>query len=373
MERPKGNQHGGSTLWKSCLVLYLSAIMFATLWPFNFGQINSASLSPEDGLKLSPPSTVYSARPAEKLTDIHQFTISLDLTSNMARTNGYARILSYSLDTNRMNFILGQWEEGLVFLLKNSSRAKPIHFEVEGVLRTGEGKTVTVVFDGDKLLLFHNGKLRGQRRTGTLNFSNWDKSYPLAIGSEANGKFPWEGKIRSIAIFDRALSQDEIQSFSGPEKLRLESMDPPLIFYDFTRSQVQSIKDHGKGIPADLAIPKRFTPYKPTILETTNLKNLWADKRDILSNILLFLPLGFFLAGYLNFRGYNPHSAILLAIGLGFALSLGVELLQSFLPTRESDLADVISNTLGAGVGSALGIGAKLQETGAKKARNVAG
>lgn len=366
MKQSKGKQDGGSNLWQWPFILYLSAILVATLWPFNFRQINNARLNSENGLTLSPPSTVYSARPADKLSNIRQFTIVLDLTSETAKANGYARILSYSLDTSRMNFMLGQWEEGLVLLLKNSSRAKPIHFEVEGVLGRGESQRITIIFDGDKLLLLEDGKLRGQRKTGALDFSNWDKSYPLVIGSEGNGKFPWEGKIRSIAIFDRALTQDNIQSLSGPGKQRLENMDSPLISYDFTGSQIQTIKDHGKGIPADLAFPKHFTPYKRTVLETTNLKNLLADRKDILLNIILFLPLGFFLAGFLNFRGYNPHAAFLLAIGLSFTLSLGIELLQSLLPTRDSDLVDVITNTLGAGIGSAIRIGAKRQETGSR-------
>ncbi len=361
MEQRKGKREGGFNIWKWPLTFYVSAVLIATLWPFNFRQINNARLSPEHGLKLSATSTVYTARPPDKLSNIHRFTISLDLTSNTARANGYARILSYSLDPSRMNFLLAQWEEGLVFLLKNSTRTRPIHFEVDKVFRRGETQAITVIFDGDKLILFENGKLRSQMKTGALNFSNWNRTYPLVIGSEANGRFNWEGEIRTIAIFDRALNYDEVQSLNGTAKERPESMDTPLIFYDFMGTQIDDLKDHGKGIQADLAIPKRFIPYKRTVLDTTNFKNLWGDKRDIISNIFLFIPLGFFLAAYLKFRGHNPHSAILLAIGLGFGLSMGIEVLQSFLPTRDSDLVDVITNTLGAGLGSVIGVSAKRQ------------
>lgn len=40
--------------------------------------------------------------------------------------------------------------------------------------------------------------------------ADWDDSYPLLIGNEATGDRPWEGRVQTLWMLDRALSTDEI-------------------------------------------------------------------------------------------------------------------------------------------------------------------
>jgi VanZ family protein len=68
-------------------------------------------------------------------------------------------------------------------------------------------------------------------------------------------------------------------------------------------------------------------------------------------NIIGFVPLGFAACGFFSFGG-TKHRAILLTILLGATTSLGIEVLQAFIPYRESGLTDVITNTLGTAVGA---------------------
>lgn len=63
---------------------------------------------------------------------------------------------------------------------------------------------------------------------------------------------------------------------------------------------------------------------------------------DTILNILLFLPLGFFLP--LLFKKYNRISAAALT---GFLLSLSIELVQMF-GRGATDINDLITNTVGA-------------------------
>jgi VanZ like family len=68
------------------------------------------------------------------------------------------------------------------------------------------------------------------------------------------------------------------------------------------------------------------------------------DVQDFLLNIVLFLPLGMSLSGLLSQKRWKK---LLLILGICAGLSISVELLQLFLPGRNPNLLDVISNSLG--------------------------
>jgi hypothetical protein len=142
------------------LFFYILALLIIGVWPFNFWQSNRASRDSTNGLRLTAPATVYTSNVPNKLLDLRDFSILLNLSSDFYGSNGYARILSYSLNDECANFIVGQWEDGVVFKLRASGKPKPIHFETEGVLKKGEKGCIAIIFNGEKLLLYHNGRIK---------------------------------------------------------------------------------------------------------------------------------------------------------------------------------------------------------------------
>src|SRR5438309_7797764 len=74
--------------------------------------------------------------------------------------------------------------------------------------------------------------------------------------------------------------------------------------------------------------------------------------RDILVNLLLFVPFGFGVAGMMRERAAPQLQAILVALASGCLLSLGVETAQCWLPTRDPSLVDVAANTISAALGA---------------------
>lgn len=71
---------------------------------------------------------------------------------------------------------------------------------------------------------------------------------------------------------------------------------------------------------------------------------------NVLGNMALFFPLGLTLAGAL---GGSRRRRFAMAVGSAAALSVSIELVQLGLPSRTTDVDDVIFNTLGAAVGAA--------------------
>lgn len=69
--------------------------------------------------------------------------------------------------------------------------------------------------------------------------------------------------------------------------------------------------------------------------------------RNILGNILLFLPYGFFASSYLDLKKVRS------ALGLTFLVSVTIEIVQLYIG-RTFDIDDVILNVLGGGLGFGL-------------------
>ena len=106
----------------------------------------------------------------------------------------------------------------------------------------------------------------------------------------------------------------------------------------------------------DLIIPERFFILHERFLEVP-----WNEYRpdvafwkNVAVNLIGFVPLGFCFSVYFS-SVRNTSPVALLTIALGFVVSLTIEILQAFLPTRDSGMTDLITNTLGTGVGVLLG------------------
>lgn len=69
-----------------------------------------------------------------------------------------------------------------------------------------------------------------------------------------------------------------------------------------------------------------------------------SDLNNAISNILLFLPIGFFYRLSTRKRG---------ALLIGTIISISIELLQIFIPARTPSIVDILTNAVGAGIGAA--------------------
>lgn len=80
----------------------------------------------------------------------------------------------------------------------------------------------------------------------------------------------------------------------------------------------------------------------------------------MLSNILAFIPFGFFLSGFLaSTRRIGACHRIGVATLAGFGLSLGIECLQLSLHVGFFEVTDLVMNTVGAFVGAGVSVGVR--------------
>ena len=91
------------------------------------------------------------------------------------------------------------------------------------------------------------------------DFSNWDPNFTFQLGNEATLDRPWLGRIFLLAMYDRALSQDQIANnftagtFSDSAQSRVT--EGLVAFYNFTEGSGPIIHDRSSfGLPLDLKI-----------------------------------------------------------------------------------------------------------------------
>ena len=75
------------------------------------------------------------------------------------------------------------------------------------------------------------------------------------------------------------------------------------------------------------------------------------DRLDFSLNVLLFVPFGAGIAAQMRNRRTSWGLALLVALVAGAATSYLVELLQLYIPMRDSGWSDVLSNSLGSVLG----------------------
>ena len=91
--------------------------------------------------------------------------------------------------------------------------------------------------------------------------------------------------------------------------------------------------------------PNNFVPFA-SINDLLHHFYYRVPLRNILGNIILFMPLGFILV--LKFKRLNNMMSVVL---VGVLSSTCIEIIQLLLPNRAFDIDDIILNTLGTMIG----------------------
>ncbi len=128
----------------------------------------------------------------------------------------------------------------------------------------------------------------------------------------------------------------------------------PVVLYLFNEGMGDVVHDQMNS-GADLHIPENYFVLHAPFLETPwdEFQPSWSYCKNVLINVSGFVPLGFFFCAYFSLVR-RLDRAVLATIVLGGVVSVTIEVLQAFLPTRDSGMTDIITNTLGTGIGAML-------------------
>lgn len=320
------------------LILYVCLVLGACLWPLNFFQENRVAREEGSGLRFASPGMAYTQDGATGLAGLSEFTLLLHFRPDVPGETAW--ILSYGLDFNRANFLVGLNANHLVVEMQRGSRM--IRTSLKDVLDRGKPVWLALAADSAGVDVYINGDRKKRIRSAIPSGLSWQANYPIVVGSRSDGKFPWDGVLYQIAILGSAATEGEVR-----DPVDLLSRSNPLLHFDFTKAESSQVVNSGKADVGPLIVPKRFVPLRRAVL--MDLEELWFPLPlwgDIVVNVLAFVPIGLLIALILE-KKLRVGTVVALAVVASCGLSLGIELLQSYLPRRWSTFMDVAANTAG--------------------------
>jgi VanZ family protein len=177
----------------------------------------------------------------------------------------------------------------------------------------------------------------------------------MVLGDSPGQPDSWTGQLLGFAIYDRELTPPQLskhyQTWTQAGRPEIRNDEGNVALYLFDEHAGRVVRDHANS-RVDLSIPKRYVVLDQIFLEPfwkefSMTRSYWGAA---LKNIVGFIPLGFcFCARLVVAR--RVKRAALTAVLLGALVSLTIEVLQAYLPTRDSGMTDIITNTLGTWVG----------------------
>jgi VanZ family protein len=342
-------------------VIAVFAVLFGTLWPFNPFPANNVQWVPEaNGIRFGRGGLVHSQSDlqAAATTGAAQ-GVSLELLVRPLRVDSGGTILSFYDRGNPRKLMVRQWTDGLLVThdwFDKQGRKRTTKFDVDHAFRAERMLQLTMTFGPNGAVVYRNGAQAQLFRRFTLGPS--DVSGQIVLGTSAVDFRPWQGEVGGLAIYSQELTAAEVArhyaDWTAVPSAVLPDPNYALAGYLFHEHQGRVIhSDPGRG--PDLIIPRSFDVPDKEML-TSPVKEFEPTRiyfNDVIVNILGFMPLGAILCVYFSLMRSRSRS-ILYATLIGGVLSLAIEVLQTYIPSRGSGMTDIMTNTAGALLGAAI-------------------
>jgi hypothetical protein len=196
------------------------------------------------------------------------------------------------------------------------------------------------------------------RKAPRFRIAARDCSGRLILGGSAVHSQGWAGALRGVAVYRSETTPGDamrrFQSWTRNGRPRLSGGEACVALYPFDERQGEWARSEVLAGP-DLLIPERYEIQDQVLLEPfwNEFDVSWSYFSDVLKNIVGFIPLGFLFYAWLSRRSATRRP-VLTAVLLGTLVSITIEVLQTFLPTRSSGTTDILTNTLGTWLGVAV-------------------
>lgn len=343
-------------------LLFLCFIVLATtftagLWPFSFKKANEVRWRPdEQGLYLGDYGMLMSGGTFSGIPPKDGGGYSIEIWMEPGLTWDSNTILTFYEPRHLPTFVVRQSGDDLSFSRTFASRHEQTQQKslfVDHVFRKGQKVLITFSSTPGTLRVYLNGVLK--KKSGNLEITGNDFQGTLVVGNSPYGNSSLMATFRGLALYDRALRADEVvenyMKWQESRELLAAKDSLPYTLYLFNEREGSVVRNVGRVGP-DLVIPKDYFIFEHTFLEPfwSEYQTTWAYVKDLAINILGLVPLGLCFSALFAWL-LGTRQALLWVTIFGLCVSLTIEILQAFMPTRLSGTTDLITNTLGTAIG----------------------
>ncbi len=363
-----------------CLAILL-IILVAGLWPFNFLAKNKVTWLPDrDGVHFYGQGIIVSSELLNKkqkpLFPDKSITLEIHLRPLLVTGNLPQILTLYDGGTPDI-FFVGQWKSHLIIRSRTNNptmrkRGKNYgEIGLNNALLKDRDCFLTITSGAGGTAIYLNGKFMRSYANHRMLAGITESPVRLILGNSSTGESYWNGNLLGLAVYNRVLSSDQVfknyETWTGKVPRSISADDGCLGMFPFNERTGTKVHNEINAIDT-LTIPKIFTPVQRKILSPLGSEFRWnlSFFQDIATNFFGFIPFGFFFyALSLKISRLRRLPAFLLIAVLGTGLSFTIELIQAYLPTRDSSLTDVFMNS----AGTILGIAAyqSLPKTGVRE------
>ena len=156
----------------------------------------------------------------ERLRESNQLTLEVTVTTSSNSGSGLGHIVSYGRDSRDWSLVLAQRADALVFGIESSASGQLPLMEV-GRLVEGRPHHVVVTVADDAVIGYIDGQPVSSHDIDQIDVSAWAERR-LSFGQASDGSSDWAGTIEGVALYDRALSADEVGRHHQAYAPRLE-------------------------------------------------------------------------------------------------------------------------------------------------------
>ena len=351
----------GSTVYRKLIetlcVSILGIILAAGLWPFRAPRNRVKWVENKNGLQFIPNSGVRSASTFQPQSPKAYTSESMEIWLVPSSDHNTNTILSFDdSDHPGTPFLLRQYKDELIVrqpYIDSQGVPQAKLLAVGNAVSEGNPVFVTITMGTRDTSVYLNGILGESfvmRGKSTNNLTG-----RLVVGDGPQGRDGWTGQVLGLAMYGSQLAPSEVAehyaNWTRNQQPISRVAEKPVALYLFNEHKGNLVLNQLDSTN-NLVIPERYFAMHPVFLSsvTSDYQRTWGYWQDIGINVAGFIPYGFgFAILWTELRVIKLPSATTVFVGL--LISLTIETLQVFLPTRSSDSTDLITNTLGAAMG----------------------